>query len=84
MKNKGAGEKAMKNKTYSRELREKIVRKILPPNNYPVKQIEEETGISDTTLYRCGRTSQVSRGLRYTCPSVYWFSGYQRKIPHPG
>jgi transposase-like protein len=36
---------------YSRELKESIVRRMLPPESVSVSQLVQETGISDATLY---------------------------------
>jgi transposase len=36
---------------YSAELKEQIVRKMLPPGNQSVSKIHQETGISEPTLY---------------------------------
>lgn len=36
---------------YSNELKEQIVRKMLPPGNQSVSKIRQETGISEPTLY---------------------------------
>ena len=45
---RGGNEVSMK---YSDERREAILRKLLPPNNKPVKEVAAEEGISDATLY---------------------------------
>ncbi|TYQ15430.1 UNVERIFIED_CONTAM: transposase [Acetivibrio alkalicellulosi] len=38
------------NKTYSKEQREAILAKILPPNNMPLSEVANETGIPTSTL----------------------------------
>ncbi|MCP3850529.1 MAG: transposase [Gammaproteobacteria bacterium] len=37
---------------YSAELKESIVKKMIPPNPISVSQLVKETGISDVTLYK--------------------------------
>ncbi|NLU28217.1 MAG: transposase, partial [Hungateiclostridium thermocellum] len=36
---------------YSKEFKESIVKRMLPPENVSVPQLIKETGISDATLY---------------------------------
>ncbi|MEZ9761261.1 transposase, partial [Vibrio breoganii] len=36
---------------YSKERKEAVLKKLLPPNNLPVPQVAEEEGISEVTLY---------------------------------
>lgn len=36
---------------YPAELKASVIRKMRPPNNVPVMQLERETGISNVTLY---------------------------------
>ena len=36
---------------YSKEMKEAIIQKMMPPNNVPVSQLEKETGITNATLY---------------------------------
>jgi len=51
---------------YSTELKEQIVRKMMPPNSQSVASISRETGISTPTLYAWKKTFQA-RG--YLVPS---------------
>ena len=36
---------------YSKEFKESIIQKMMPPNSVPVSQLVHGTGISDATLY---------------------------------
>ena len=36
---------------YSKEMKEAIIQKMMPPNNVSVAQLKRETGITDATLY---------------------------------
>lgn len=38
-------------KSYSKERKDAVLRKMMPPNNIPVSVLAKETGISDVTLY---------------------------------
>jgi len=48
--------------TYSAQLKEQIVRKMMPPNNQSVAHLSRETGISAATLYNWKKQFQ-SRGF---------------------
>ncbi|USP49604.1 transposase [Alcaligenes faecalis] len=48
--------------TYSAELKEQIVRKMMPPNNQSVARLSRETGTSAATLYNWKKQFQ-SRGF---------------------
>ena len=37
--------------SYSEELKQSVIQKMMPPNNMPVSQLVRETGISNWTLY---------------------------------
>ncbi|MDM5284691.1 transposase [Peribacillus frigoritolerans] len=39
-------------KRYSKEIKESILKRMLPPNNEAVSLISEETGITEATLYK--------------------------------
>ncbi|SDX19439.1 transposase [Nitrosomonas communis] len=42
----------MKQKSYSKEFKESVIKKMMPPNAVSVPQLCKETGISDVTLYK--------------------------------
>src|SRR3546814_15720621 len=48
--------------TYNQELKEQVVRKMMPPNNQSVAHLSRETGISGPTLYAWKKQFQ-SRGF---------------------
>jgi len=37
---------------YSKEFKESIIKKMMPPNPISVSQLVNETGVSDVTLYK--------------------------------
>ena len=37
---------------YSTEFKEAAVRKMMPPNAMPVRDVPQETGVTDVTLYK--------------------------------
>jgi transposase len=39
-------------KRYSKEMKEAILKRMMPPNNESIKQISEEVGITEATLYK--------------------------------
>jgi transposase len=47
---------------YSIEFKEATVRKMMPPNAIPVREVSRETGVSDVTLYKW-RTDYRNRGI---------------------
>ncbi len=49
-------------KRYSKERKEAIIQKMMPPQNVPVRQLVTETGISDCTLYTWRKQARA-RGL---------------------
>ena len=36
---------------YSQEIKEAVIRKMMPPHNIPIAKLKKETGITDATLY---------------------------------
>ena len=59
-------------KTYSAELKDSLVAKMLPPNNVSVLQLVRETGIPRDTLYGCygWRRQAVGRGAVAATPAT--------------
>ena len=47
---------------YSKKLKESIIQKMMPPNNVPISQLVQDTGIPDATLYTW-RQKALSRGI---------------------
>jgi len=45
---------------YSPELKEKIIKDMLPPNNIPVKELSDKHGICEQTLYKWKRVAKAS------------------------
>lgn len=43
---------------YSPELKEKIIKDMLPPNNVPVKELSDKHGICEQTLYKWKRVAK--------------------------
>ena len=48
--------------SYSEELKQSVIQKMMPPNNMPVSQLVRETGISNWTLYNW-RKKALSQGV---------------------
>nr|WP_269077876.1 IS3 family transposase [Endozoicomonas montiporae] len=48
--------------SYSEELKQSVIQKMMPPNNTPVSQLVRETGISNWTLYSW-RKKALSQGV---------------------
>lgn len=49
-------------KSYSKEFKESVIRKMMPPNGVSVLQLCKETGVSDVTLYKW-RKEYRNRGI---------------------
>jgi len=49
-------------KSYSKEFKESVIKKIMPPNPVSVPQLCKETGVSDVTLYKW-RKDYRNRGI---------------------
>ena len=47
---------------YPKELKESVIQKMMPPNNVPISQLVQDTGIPDATLYTW-RKKALSRGI---------------------
>jgi transposase-like protein len=45
---------------YTKEQKEAIIKRMMPPNNEPVTQISKEEGISDVTLYKWRRQARAA------------------------
>ncbi|TYP67716.1 transposase, partial [Nitrosomonas communis] len=52
----------MKQKSYSKEFKESVIKKMMPPNAVSVPQLCKETGVSDVTLYKW-RKEYRNRGI---------------------
>ncbi len=60
--------------SYSKEFREKLVARMLPPNNEPVPKISKETNISETTLYKWKKKYVTSAQPIKTSDTDKWSS----------
>ena len=49
-------------KPVSKELKQSIIQRMMPPNNERVSQISRETGLSETTLYKWKNASKAQGG----------------------
>jgi transposase len=38
-------------KRYTNEMKESILKRMMPPNNEPISKLSDETGITEATLY---------------------------------
>ena len=47
---------------YSTEFKEAAVRKMMPPNAMPVREVRQDTGITNVTLYKW-RNEYTSKGI---------------------
>ncbi|WML41222.1 transposase [Neobacillus sp. OS1-2] len=45
---------------YSREIKESIVKRMMPPNNEAISRISEETGITEATLYKWRKDTRAA------------------------
>lgn len=45
---------------YSREIKESIVKRMMPPNNEAISRISEETGITEATLYKWRKDARAA------------------------
>ena len=53
---------------YSAERKEAVLKKRLPPNNRSIREIAEEEGISEATLYNWRKAARAStRSIRSSC-----------------
>lgn len=50
--------KAQPGRRYTNEYKEAIVKRMMPPNNESIKALSEETGVTETTLYKWRRASR--------------------------
>lgn len=48
---------------YSPELKEKIIKDMLPPNNIPVKELSDKHGICEQTLYKWKRVAKANGSI---------------------
>ena len=44
---------------YPQERKEAVLKKMLPPHNKTIKELAEENGISDVTLYNWRKTARL-------------------------
>ncbi|WP_047155158.1 transposase [Aneurinibacillus tyrosinisolvens] len=44
---------------YSKEMKESILKRMMPPNNESIKKISEEVGITETTLYKWRKEARI-------------------------
>jgi transposase len=47
-------------KRYTKEMKESIVKRMMPPNNEAISRISEETGITETTLYKWRKEARAA------------------------
>jgi transposase len=45
---------------YTKELKDEVLKRMMPPNNESVKKISEDTGITETTLYNWRKESRIA------------------------
>lgn len=48
-----------KRKQYTDELKESIIKRMMPPNNESVSKISEETGVTEPTLYKWRKQARI-------------------------
>ena len=46
-------------KRYSKEMKEATLKRMMPPNNESIKQISEEVGITEATLYKWRKEARI-------------------------
>jgi transposase-like protein len=47
-------------KRYSKEIKESILKRMIPPNNEAISRISEETGITEATLYKWRKEARAA------------------------
>ena len=47
-------------KRYSKEIKEAIVKRMMPPSNEAISQLSEETGITEATLYKWRKQARAA------------------------
>lgn len=47
-------------KRYSKEIKESILKRMMPPNNEAISRISDETGITETTLYKWRKNARAA------------------------
>lgn len=47
-------------KRYTKEMKEAILKRMMPPNNEAISRISEETGITETTLYKWRKEARIN------------------------
>jgi transposase len=47
-------------KRYTKEMKEEILNRMMPPNNESIKRISEEVGITETTLYKWRKEARIA------------------------
>lgn len=52
--------KSNNGKRYTEEMKESIIKRMMPPNNESVSQISEETGITEPTLYKWRKEARLA------------------------
>lgn len=55
--------KSNNGKRYSEEMKESILRRMMPPNNESVSQISKEVGITEPTLYKWRKEARLAGNL---------------------
>jgi transposase len=50
--------RAQPGRQYTKEYKKSIIKRMMPPNNEPVKALSEETGVTEVTLYKWRRESR--------------------------
>ncbi|ESU31664.1 hypothetical protein G3A_15345, partial [Bacillus sp. 17376] len=47
-------------KRYTKEIKDSILKRMMPPNNEAISRISEETGITETTLYKWRKDARAA------------------------
>lgn len=50
--------RAQPGRQYTKEFKEAVIKRMMPPNNEPIKALSEETGVTEVTLYKWRRMSR--------------------------
>lgn len=52
--------KANPGQRYTKEMKESILKRMMPPHNEPIRTISEEVGITETTLYKWRKEARMN------------------------
>ena len=47
-------------KRYSNEMKDSILKRMMPPNNEPISKLSNETGITEATLYKWRKDARIA------------------------